>query len=77
MAHIATPEVRATNEVHEGVGPGIEVACQESFIGNLKCCLEGNGCKGFPTVVLFKGLRIIDWEGRGPIKEHSLPESPH
>ena len=74
MADIATPEVRSTHEVHEGVGSGLKIACQKCFIGYLKCCLEGNGCKGFPTVVLFKGLRIIDREGRGPIKEHRLSE---
>ena len=77
MADIATPEVRSTHEVHEGVGSCIKVTCQECFIGNFQCRLKGNSCKRFPTVVLFKGLRVADREGRGPVKEHSLPESPH
>ena len=74
MADITTTKIRSTSEVHEGVGTCIKVTCQECFIGNFERRLECNSRKSFPAAVLFKGLRIADREGRGPIKEHRLSE---
>ena len=77
MADITTTKICPTNEVHEGMGTCIKVTCPECFINYLERRLECNSRKSFPAVVLFKGLCIADREGRGPIKEHSLLESPH
>ena len=77
MADIATPEVRSTHEVHEGVSSGIKITCQECFIGNFERRLECNSRKSFPTVVLLKGLCVADGEGRGPIKKRRLSEPAH
>ena len=74
MADITTTKIRPTNEVHEGMGTCIKVACPKCFISYLERRLECNSRKSFPAVVLLKGLCIADREGRGPIKEHRLSE---
>ena len=77
MANITTPEVCATNKIHEGVRSAIKVAGQECFIGNIQSCLKCNGRQGLPPVILFKELYLIHRGYRGPINEQGLSETPH
>ena len=74
MANITATKVCSTDKVHEGMRTSIEVARPKCLVSNLKCRLECQSCKRFPAIILLKGLRFTDREGRGPAKEHSLPE---
>ena len=74
MTDISTTKVRPADKIHEGMSTSIKVTYPQCLVSNLECRLECDSGKIFPSVILFKGLRFTDREGRGPAKEHSLPE---